>query len=46
MRISLTREEAMACIIALERMRPLGEWGKSALSKLLLIMGLKEGTNG
>ena len=46
MRISLTPGEAITIIIALERMRPLGEWGKSALSKLLLIMGLKEGANG
>ena len=37
MRITLEREEVLACIIALERkgtVKKIGEWGKSALVKL------------
>jgi len=37
----LTREEKLACIIALERERKPWEWSKSALVKLLKDMGLK-----
>ena len=42
MKISLEREEAIACILALEKVKKPGEWGKSALKKLLKAMGLKE----
>ena len=41
MRIELEREEALACVMALERWKRKGEWGKSALGKLLKVMGLK-----
>lgn len=37
MKITLEREEVLACIIALERrgtLKKIGEWGKSALIKL------------
>jgi len=36
-KITLEREEVLACIIALERkgaLKRIGEWGKSALAKL------------
>jgi len=39
--MKLTREEMLACIVALERERKPGEWCKSALSKLLKAMGMK-----
>ncbi len=39
--MKLTREERLACIIALERERKLGGWSKSALVKLLKSMGMK-----
>ena len=42
MKISLEREEALVCVLALEREKKPGEWGKSALKKLLKAMGLKE----
>jgi len=38
MKISLKREEALACIIALERRKKLYPWDKSALGKLLKAM--------
>ena len=38
--MKLLREEKLACIIALEGNKKVGEWGKSALSKLLKDMGL------
>jgi len=41
MRLALTREEALSCIIALEREKKPGGWSKSALAKLLKAMGLK-----
>jgi len=42
MTLDLTREEALACIIALEHKRDCyGGWGKSALKKLLALMGLE-----
>ncbi len=41
MKVSIRREEILSCIIALERERKLGEWGKSALKKLLRVMGMK-----
>lgn len=37
----LKREEKLACIISLEKDRRIGEWGKSALRKLLKDIGLK-----
>lgn len=39
--MNLNREEKLACIIALEKQRRIGEWGKSALKKLLNNMKLK-----
>ena len=39
--MKLVREEKLACIIALERKHKLGEWGKSALGKLLKDMGFQ-----
>jgi len=41
MRIELEPEEVLACIIRMERARKLGDWGKSALAKLLKATGLK-----
>ena len=38
--MKLLREEKLACIIALEKHKRIGEWGKSALTKLLKDMGL------
>ena len=40
--VSLTREEALACIIVLENRKRLYGWQYSALLKLLKAMGLKE----
>lgn len=37
----LNREEKLACVIALEKDKSLGAWGKSALKKLLKHIGLK-----
>ncbi|KKK70153.1 hypothetical protein LCGC14_2926860 [marine sediment metagenome] len=41
MKVTLCREEELACIISLENNKRLGEWGKSALTKLLKERGLK-----
>ena len=41
MRIILSREEALACVLSLESERHPGEWSKSALKKLLKAMKLK-----
>ena len=41
MRVLLSREEALSCVVALEKIaKPCG-WEKSALAKLLRAMGLK-----
>ena len=40
--MGLNREEKLSCIISLEKDRKLGEWGKSALSKLLKEMGYRQ----
>lgn len=42
MKVTLCREEALACIIALEGKKRPGGWDKSALKKLLKAMGLPE----
>jgi len=42
MNIQLSREEALACIIALERERKPYHWQMSALDKLLRKMGLRK----
>ena len=39
--MKLLREEKLACIVALEKHKKIGEWGKSALAKLLQDMKLK-----
>ena len=41
MKITLEREEVLACAIALERKERPHDWDKSALSKLLKALGLK-----
>ena len=40
MKIVLSREEVLVCIIAIESQKRIGEWGKSALKKLLKSMGM------
>lgn len=42
MNIQLSREEALACIIALEREKKPYHWQESALGKLLRKMGLRK----
>lgn len=37
----LCREEKLACIIALEKHKKIGEWGESALTKLLKDMRVR-----
>jgi hypothetical protein len=39
--MSLTREEKLVCIIALERIKKPSGWAKSALNKLLFEMNMK-----
>ena len=36
MRVTLSHDEVMACVIALEARRKPGEWEKAALEKLLI----------
>ncbi len=43
MKITLCREEALACVIRLENTKKPGGWDKSALKKLLKAMGLNPG---
>ena len=44
MKITLSREEVLACVMSLENTKKLGEWDKSALKKLLKALGLKPRT--
>lgn len=41
MKITLNREEALSCVIALERIKKLCGWERLALDKLVKGMGLK-----
>ena len=40
--LELTREEALACVIALEREKKPYHWQECALDKFLRIMGLRK----
>jgi len=44
-KITMLREEALACIIALQKDKPYG-WRDDALKKLDKKMGFKEGKDG
>ncbi len=41
MKIELEREECLACILALDKIKKPGGWHKSALKKLLKYMGMR-----